>query len=94
MTTIQLIRKLPSTFVEIATQNSHCKFWLALYYNRVWPTFRDWHHGGQFNAMLCVDCRLHYKKYGYDKVIEDRPPTPIQLKELREAKKEVQEQVK
>ena len=58
------------------------------------PTFRDWHHGGQFNAMLCVDCRLHYKKYGYDKVIEDRPPTPIQLKELREAKKEVQEQVK
>ena len=44
--------------------------------------------------MLCVDCRLHYKKYGYDKVIEDRPPTPIQLKELREAKKEVQEQVK
>ena len=43
--------------------------------------------------MMCDVCRLHYKKYGYDKLIVDRPPTPIQLRQLREAKQDKQEQV-
>ena len=34
--------------------------------------------------MLCGDCRVYYKKYGFDKVILDRPPTPPELVRLRE----------
>ena len=46
--------------------------------------FRDWHHGGQSGVMLCGDCRVYYKKYGFDKIILDRPPTPPELVRLRE----------
>ena len=38
--------------------------------------------------MMCGDCRLHYKKYGYDKHIANRPATPLQLRQLNEAKME------
>ena len=34
--------------------------------------------------MLCGDCRVYYKKYGFDKIILDRPPTPPELVRLRE----------
>ena len=45
--------------------------------------------------MMCGECRLHYKKYGYDKMIANRPPTPLQLRQLKEAKLEQKlEQVK
>jgi len=47
-------------------------------------TSTDWHHGGQSGVMLCGDCRVYYKKYGFDKVILDRPPTPPELVRLRE----------
>lgn len=25
---------------------------------------KDWHHAGKDKALLCTDCRLHFKKYG------------------------------
>ena len=25
---------------------------------------KDWHHAGKEKALLCTDCRLHFKKYG------------------------------
>ena len=34
MTIIQLIRKLPNTFVEIATQNSPCEFFGRFHYSQ------------------------------------------------------------
>lgn len=40
--------------------------------------------------MLCAECRLFYKKYGIDRVIENRPETPAALRELRERLKPVE----
>lgn len=25
---------------------------------------KDWHHAGKDKALLCTDCRVHFKKYG------------------------------
>merc|ERR1711946_48748 len=27
-------------------------------------TSKDWHHAGKDKALLCTDCRVHFKKYG------------------------------
>ena len=81
---IQSIHKSRNTFVEIAILELQRKIFDPPYYPSYGPNFRDWHHGGQSGVMLCGDCRVYYKKYGFDKVILDRPPTPPELVRLRE----------
>jgi len=42
--------------------------------------------------MLCAECRLFYKKYGIDRVIENRPETPPELRKIREQARAEQEE--
>ena len=81
---IQSIHKSRNTFVEIAILELQRKIFDPPYHPSYGRNFRDWHHGGQSGVMLCGDCRVYYKKYGFDKVILDRPPTPPELVRLRE----------
>lgn len=30
----------------------------------VFVASKDWHHAGKDKALLCTDCRVHFKKYG------------------------------
>ncbi|CAG7835910.1 unnamed protein product [Allacma fusca] len=41
-------------------------------------TSKDWHHAGKEKALLCTDCRLHFKKYG-DLPTLDGPKDPPYL---------------
>uniref|UniRef100_A0A5S6QAL0 Arginine-glutamic acid dipeptide repeats protein n=1 Tax=Trichuris muris TaxID=70415 RepID=A0A5S6QAL0_TRIMR len=38
-------------------------------------TSKNWHHAGKDRTLLCVDCRVHFKKYGELRPVE-RPSTP------------------
>ncbi|XP_072047897.1 LOW QUALITY PROTEIN: uncharacterized protein [Amphiura filiformis] len=46
---------------------------------------RDWHHGGRDRVLLCYDCRIHFKKYGELRLIENpKDPPSFMFKPVKE----------
>lgn len=49
-------------------------------------TSKDWHHAGKDRTLLCTKCRLFFKKYGEERLVEggDKEPPPFLFKPVKE----------
>ncbi|XP_064643016.1 arginine-glutamic acid dipeptide repeats protein-like [Lineus longissimus] len=47
-------------------------------------TSKDWHHAGKDRALLCTECRLHFKKYGEERPVDKKEPPPFLFKPVVE----------
>lgn len=46
---------------------------------------KDWHHGGKDRALLCFECRTHFKKYGeLPPVDSSKEPPHFMFKPVRD----------